>query len=112
MLRASLGAGARYPPMPMAPTTLDPIETLNRVAYCLDRVLAESHRVQAYVRAAETITALPPGELEARHAAGTLTELAGIGPKTASIITQALDGGPVPYLEELEGSTTITTTEP
>jgi putative hydrolase len=94
------------------PAPLDPIATLHRVAYCLDRILAEGHRVQAYVKAAEIIADLPPGELDARHAAGTLTELPGIGPKTAAVITQALDGGPIPYLEELEASTAITTSEP
>ncbi len=78
-------------------------------AYRLDRILAESYRVQAYVKAAEIIARPPPGELEARpRAAGTLTELPVIGLKTAAIITQALDGGPIPYLEELEASTAIT----
>jgi putative hydrolase len=90
---------------------MDPVETLHRVAYCLDRILVEGHRVQAYLKAADVISALPPGELEARHADGTLTELAGIGPKTASIITQAMNGGPVPYLDELEATTVIESTE-
>lgn len=89
-----------------------PVEALERVAYCLDRVLAESHRVKAYVRAADAIRDLPPGELERRHADGTLTELPGIGPKTASIVGQALDGGPIPYLEELEQSTRIDVADP
>lgn len=86
---------------------MDPVAALERVAYCLDRVLTESYRVQAYVKAADTIAALPSGELEQRHADGTLTELPGIGPKTGAIIAQALDGGPIHYLEELEQSTTI-----
>jgi putative hydrolase len=90
---------------------VDPVAALHRIAYCLDRILVEGHRVQAYLRAAAVVAGLPPGELEARHAAGTLTELAGIGPKTASIITQALDGGPIPYLEELEATTVIEPTE-
>jgi putative hydrolase len=87
------------------------VDALHRVAYCLDRVLAEGHRVQAYLKAAAVIEALPPGELTARHAAGTLQELPNIGKKTASIIAQAMDGGPIPYLEELEASTQITTTD-
>src|SRR3954468_15202167 len=86
---------------------MDPVAALERVAYCLDRVLTESFRVKAYTSAAETLRALPAGELERRHADGTLTELAGIGPKTGAIISQALDGGPIPYLEELEARTTI-----
>jgi putative hydrolase len=87
--------------------TADAVAALERVAYLKDRVLEESKRVQAYVKAAEVVRALPPGELEARHAAGTLQELAGIGPKTASIITAALDGGPIPYIEELEQTTRV-----
>jgi putative hydrolase len=91
---------------------MDPIAALERVAYCLDRVLTESFRVKAYVQAAETLRSLPPGELERRHADGTLTELPGIGPKTGSIISQALDGGPIPYLEELEANTAIEPASP
>jgi putative hydrolase len=86
---------------------VDPVAALERVAYCLDRVLTESYRVQAYLKAARTIAELPPGELEHRHAEGTLGELPGIGPKTGSIIAQALDGGPIPYLDELEATTRI-----
>jgi putative hydrolase len=86
---------------------MDPVAALERVAYCLDRVLTDSFRVKAYTAAADTLRSLPPGELEQRHADGTLTELPGIGPKTGAIISQALDGGPIPYLEELEGKTTI-----
>jgi putative hydrolase len=91
---------------------MDPAAALERVAYCLDRVLAESHRVKAYLRAAETVRSLPDGELARRHAEGSLTELPGIGAKTASIIAQALDGGPIPYLEELERTTAIGTDDP
>ena len=91
---------------------MDPVAALERVAYYLDRVLTESHRVKAYVRAAETIAALPPGELAQRHAEGTLTELPGIGPKTGAIVAQALDGGPIPYLDELEAKTRIQASTP
>src|SRR5690606_11911070 len=96
----------------MSDRAADAVAALRRVAYCLDRVLAEGHRVQAYLKAADVLAARPPGELEARHAAGTLTELPGIGKKTASIASQALDGGPIPYLDELEATTQIATSEP
>jgi putative hydrolase len=90
---------------------MDPVAALERVAYLNDRVLAESHRVQAYLKAADVVRSLPPEELEQRHRDGTLTELAGIGPKTASIITQALDGDEIPYIAELEAKTRIEPTE-
>ena len=86
---------------------MQPVDALERIAYLLDRVLAESHRVQAYVRAADVVRGLSPGELEARHRDGTLTELAGIGPKTASIITETLNGKVPSYLEELETTTIV-----
>jgi putative hydrolase len=86
---------------------VDPVAALERIAYCLDRVLAEGHRVQAYLKAADVIRSLPAGELARRHAEGTLTELPGIGPKTGSIITQALDGEVPAYLTELEASTQV-----
>lgn len=90
----------------------DALDALHQVAYYLDRTLAESRRTQAYLKAADVITGLPEGELETRHAAGTLEELAGIGPKTATIINQAIAGGPIPYLDELAASTVISTTVP
>jgi len=91
---------------------VDPAAALERIAYCLDRVLAEGHRVKAYLRAAEVVRELPPGELERRHAERTLTELPGIGDKTGAVIAQALDGGPIPYLDELERTTTIAASDP
>ncbi len=86
---------------------MDPVAALDRIAYLLDRVLADGRRVGAYLKAAEVLRSLPPGEAESRHAAKTLTELPGIGPKTGAVIAEALDGGVPAYLTELEGSTVL-----
>ncbi|MCC6433575.1 MAG: PHP domain-containing protein [Acidimicrobiales bacterium] len=86
---------------------MDALEALDRVVYLLDRALAPGAKVKAFSRAAEVIAALPPGELERRAAAGTLTELAGIGPSTGGVIADALAGRPSPYLERLEQETAI-----
>lgn len=86
---------------------MDALEALDRVVYLLDRALAPGAKVKAFARAAEVIAALPPGELERRAAAGTLTELPGIGPSTGGVIADVLAGRPSAYLERLEGETVI-----
>jgi putative hydrolase len=87
---------------------VEPVEALERIGYLMDRAREQSYRVRAYLRAAETIKALPPGELEARVAAGTLEELDGIGPKTAAVITEVAATGTTAYLAKLEDETALT----
>ncbi|HEV7758991.1 MAG TPA: PHP domain-containing protein [Acidimicrobiales bacterium] len=84
-----------------------PVEALDRVVYLLDRTLAESRKVRAFGRAREVATEVGDDELVRRRADGTLTELAGIGPVTAAIITEAIDGEVPSYLAELEDKTVL-----
>ena len=86
---------------------MEPAEALERIAYLLDRAREKSYRVRAYLRAAEVVKALPGEELRERVTRGTLEELEGIGPKTASIITEVLETGTTPYLEALEEKTAV-----
>ena len=86
---------------------MEPAEALERIGYLLDRAREKSYRVRAYQRAAETIRALPPDELAGRVAAGTLQELEGIGPKTASIVEEVLATGTTAYLVKLEEETAV-----
>jgi len=84
-----------------------PVEALDRVVYLLDRALAESRKVRAFVRARDVAAEVGDDELAERHAAGTLTELSGIGPVTAGVIGQALDGEIPEYVANLEDETVI-----
>jgi putative hydrolase len=84
-----------------------PVEALDRVVYLLDRVLAESRKVRAFLRARDVAVEVGDDELRRRRAEGTLTELAGIGPVTATIITEAIDGEVPSYLAKLEDETVL-----
>ncbi|WP_280412867.1 PHP domain-containing protein [Nocardia asiatica] len=85
-------------------TQLGPEAALREIGFWLERSRAETHRVKAYRRAADVVAGLPAEEREARRAAGTWTELAGIGPKTAAIIEQAYAGAVPRYLAELRAA--------
>ena len=87
---------------------MQPAEALERIAYLLDRAREQPYRVRAYLRAAEIVKAIAPDELAARVAAGTLTELDGVGPKTASIIAEVATSGSTAYLDKLEEETALT----
>lgn len=86
---------------------MDPVAALERIVYLLDRSLADTYKVRAFQRAAAVMGALPPGELEERAAAGTLTELEGIGDATGRVVLEALAGEVPRYLERLEDETVV-----
>jgi len=83
---------------------VDPVEALRRIAFLLERRREETYRVKAYRSAADTLAALPPGEAAERAQAGTLTELKGVGPKTAQVAAEAAAGRVPAYLVELEAA--------
>lgn len=86
---------------------MDVIEALERVVYLQDRALMPTQKTAAFLNARDIVAGLPEGELERRLAAGTLTELAGIGPSTAKVITQAAAGRVPDRIADLEESTKI-----
>lgn len=86
---------------------MDVIEALERVVYLQDRALLPSQKTAAFLKARDIVAELPDGELAQRLSAGTLTELAGIGPSTAKVITQAAAGRVPDRIVELEESTKI-----
>ncbi len=81
---------------------MDPANALDDIAEILEINREPTYRVRAFRNAANTVRAMPLEELEALATAGKLTDLAGIGDKTALVIRQALGGQTPDYLLRLE----------
>ncbi|MBI2710853.1 MAG: PHP domain-containing protein [Actinobacteria bacterium] len=86
---------------------MHPADALDRVAYLMDRRLESSRKSQAFRHAAEVVRALADDELRRLHEAGRLTELAGIGDATSTVIGQALDGQVPDRLADLESASVV-----
>ena len=81
-----------------------PVAALRRIGFLLERSREATYRVKAYRGAADVLDALPDGELDRRLRDGTLTELKGVGAKTAAVAMQAAQGKVPDYLAGLEAA--------
>src|SRR5215218_6520016 len=81
-----------------------PVAALRRIAFLMERGREETRRIQAFRNAAAVVLPLPHDEVLARVEAGTLTDLAGIGPSTASVIADAVQGVLPERLAKLEAA--------
>jgi len=78
------------------------VAALRQAIHYLDRDLAPGQKVRAFRRAIAVVESTGHEVIAHRAAAGTLTDLDGIGPSTAAVIADALNGNAHGYLARLE----------
>ena len=83
-----------------------PVEALREIGFWLERSQADTHRVKAYRKAADVIAQLDESEEVEHRRSGDWSGLTGVGPKTATVITQACAGQLPDYLRQLRDEAT------
>jgi putative hydrolase len=80
-----------------------PVEALERIAELKMRGREASYRIQAFRRAAREVSQVPDDELRRLAESGRLTDIPGVGAKTAAIVSEVLQTGESAYLTKLQG---------
>jgi len=81
---------------------MDPVSTLRRISYLLERNGADSYKVRAFRQAATALGPMSEADLTQLAAAGRLQTIPGVGKSTAQAISEALAGEVPAYLAKLE----------
>ncbi|HEY5516505.1 MAG TPA: PHP domain-containing protein [Pengzhenrongella sp.] len=90
----------------------DAVVTLRRIAFLLERGQATPYRSAAFRGAARSVETAEPDRLRGLAESDRLTDLPGVGERTAGVIRAALRGDPVAYLDTLERQAAMPTTGP
>jgi putative hydrolase len=77
------------------------VDALREIGYLLERSRADTYRVRAYRGAADGISQLTEEERRQHQEQGTWGKVPGVGPKTATVIRQAMSGQVPEYLQKL-----------
>ena len=80
---------------------MNPVEALREIGFLLERSRADTYRVRAYRGAAEGVSKLSEAERREHQQQGTWAKVPGVGPKTATVIMQAMNGQVPDYLQKL-----------
>jgi putative hydrolase len=80
---------------------VNPITALREIGFLLERSRADTYRVRAYRVAADAISKLTEEERREHQEQSTWAKVPGVGPKTATAISQAVDGQVPEYLQKL-----------
>jgi putative hydrolase len=84
--------------------TRDAVEDLRRIAFLLERAHESTYRVRAFRGAAAALAKLDPLVIASRAAAGTLTDVKGVGDVTARCVAESVAGEEPVYLRRLEAT--------
>src|SRR5690606_21828297 len=80
---------------------VDPVDALREIAFWLERERASTYRVEAFRTAAAVLSGLSAEEIAERARTGTLRRMKGLGPRTTTVVEQALHGAVPAYLADL-----------
>lgn len=80
---------------------VDPVEALRETAFWLERERASTYRVEAFRNAAAALEDLSADDLAERSRTGALGRMKGLGPRTTTVVEQALAGDVPSYLADL-----------